>query len=584
MKTVEADRVFIGTKRSFKKYASRCLKIQTMEGDLVNCKLNEIQLILEKIIEHIRQSLRLIRILVLKARREGVSTWVAGRFFWKTTGKPNMYSMVITHEPEATDFLFNMQKRFYDHLPIDFVPEQRYNNKKELQFNNTSGTGLDSAIRVGTAGKEDFGSGQLIHFLHLSELAKYPKHTQENLLTAILQCVPDNPLTEIIMESTGKGIDGQFYSRFWDARYRYIIFMGDDGDPDFRVEINEEADPDNEYSSIFIPWFAFSKYQRDVPNEFVLNTDERQLKAQHNLTDRQLAWRRWAIANKCNGNVDMFNQEYPSKPEDAFIISQGVAFPEISKKIHGIDENNLTEEQFKRINDVFDFQNMTPREGTHKFRSFDWGHDAPFSVGYWFTDKVGRLYRYREIYGGVPKKGNVGIGLSDTDIAKKMIEVQSGANEKEEGFRIKVADASIWDRPEDHRGKNEHMPSIAEIMRRAGVTFHEELSKEVKRKHSRISGKAQLHERFRIKDDGLPSIFIFNTCKDWWRTVPYTPKDELNPEDVDTDSEDHAYDETRYMCMSRPMKVEEPEKRPHPLQLDVLLKKKDESRRLKRRR
>lgn len=266
--------------------------------------------------------------IILKARREGVSTRTTGKIFWKVANNFNRYGVLVTHEPEATDFLFKMQKRYYDHLPSDVKPETKYNNTKMLEFNNKTGTGLDSAIRVGTAGKDDFGSGQLIHYLHLSEVPKWPANTQKDLLTSLLQCVPPEPDTIICFEGTAKGIGGEFYTRFWSARYRYEIFLRD-GKPAFNRTINPDADINNEYSSIFIPWFVFAKYQMLVPADFRRTESEQKLVEAFGITDGHLQWRRWAIENLCNGSEDIFKQEYPSIPEEAFLSSGRPVFDNV---------------------------------------------------------------------------------------------------------------------------------------------------------------------------------------------------------------------------------------------------------------
>lgn len=63
----------------------------------------------------------------------------------------------------------------------------------------------------------------------------------------------------------------------------------------------------------------------------------------------------------------------------------------------------------------------------------------------------------------------------------------------------------------------------------------------------------QLHERLRFQPDGCPRLYVFNTCRDFIRTVPSLPYARSRPEDIDTDAEDHAYDETRYFLMARPL-------------------------------
>jgi hypothetical protein len=218
-----------------------------------------------------------------------------------------------------------MHKRFLEKLPESIKPYERYNNKKMLEFNNDFGSGLDSAIRVGTADKEDLGSGQLIHNLHLSELAKYPKHSCTSLLLSLLQCVPDHAETEVILESTAKGIGGEFYRRFWDAKYRYV-FNITNGKVSFTKEINPDADPNNEYNSIFIPWFVFAEYKMPVRTPLEHTDDEKTLIKLYGLTDEQLQWRRFTLVNKCNNDLNLFNQEYPADPMSAFVSESDNAF------------------------------------------------------------------------------------------------------------------------------------------------------------------------------------------------------------------------------------------------------------------
>lgn len=305
----------------FPTYAECVLKIQTLGGKLAPFKINPVQKVLLDIMADIESSGRLVRILVLKARREGISTLITGRNYWRTSTNFNRHAMVITHEPEATDFLFAMVKRYHIHCHKDFKPLDKYNNKKMLEFNDVAGTGgLDSAIRVGTAGKEDFGSGQLIHYLHLSEVAKWPANTASDLLTSILQTVPDLPDTEVIFESTGRGIGGEFYLRYWAARYQYDVYL-DGGVVKFRCKINEDASPENKFASVFIPWYVFPDYQSNVPHDFKKTKEEEELVRLYGFTDRQLCWRRDAIENKCDGKLDKFKQEYPSNAREAFIAS-----------------------------------------------------------------------------------------------------------------------------------------------------------------------------------------------------------------------------------------------------------------------
>lgn len=151
----------------FPYFSEKILKVQTMKGKIIPFALNFPQNLLHDIIENYIRPKRLIRLVILKARRMGFSTYFSGRFYQRTSRVHNRYTAQITHEPEATDTLFKMVKRFYNFSPPEERPETLYNNTRLLEFNNKEGQGLNSAFRVCTAGKEDFGSGQTIHYAHL---------------------------------------------------------------------------------------------------------------------------------------------------------------------------------------------------------------------------------------------------------------------------------------------------------------------------------------------------------------------------------------------------------------------------------
>ena len=176
-----------------------------------------------------------------------------------------------------------------------------------------------------------------------------------------------------------------------------------------------------------------------------------------------------------------------------------------------------------------------------RYMSFDHGYSKPFSVGWWAVDPEGRAYRYKEWYGGKPRQANVGLEYTPGMICDGIISRE--AEEIENNLPIdRIADPAIFDKS---RGD-----SVADQMKpngtRKGIFFR-------KGDNTRIAGKMQVHERLRFGPDGKPMMYIFNTCEDWIRTVPTLPYSQKKPEDIDSDAEDHAYDETRYFLMSRPL-------------------------------
>ncbi len=171
------------------------------------------------------------------------------------------------------------------------------------------------------------------------------------------------------------------------------------------------------------------------------------------------------------------------------------------------------------------------------YRGFDWGYSKPFSVGWYAIDYSGRMYRIRELYGctGVP---NVGVKWTAQEVAKKIREIET-TDENIKGRRVwALADPAIF--------AQDGGESIADMMAKEGVYFD-------KADHTRIAGKMQMHYRFAFDEEEKPMLYIFNTCRHFIRTIPALVYDDTDVEDIDTDTEDHIYDECRYVCMANPL-------------------------------
>lgn len=183
-----------------------------------------------------------------------------------------------------------------------------------------------------------------------------------------------------------------------------------------------------------------------------------------------------------------------------------------------------------------------------RFRSADWGSAAPFSVGWWAVvgddhrlpgGRVlprGCIVRYREWYGA--SGPNVGLKMTAEEVAR-------GIKERESGDKVTygVLDPAAF--------AVDGGPSIAQMMAREGVIFRPADNKRVSQMGA-LSGWDQMRARMKGDADGRPMMVVFDTCKDFIRTVPGLQHDADRPEDLDTDGEDHVADEARYGCMSRP--------------------------------
>jgi hypothetical protein len=205
--------------------------------------------------------------------------------------------------------------------------------------------------------------------------------------------------------------------------------------------------------------------------------------------------------------------------------TKGCAFPEFI---------NQPNKEWKLTHVIQAFE--PPREWKY-FRSFDWGYSKPFSVGWWAMDPDGILYRILELY-GCTSEPNVGVRWENEKIAARIAETEDN-HPFLKGRKISgIADPSIWDKS---RGT-----AIVESYESKRIWFDPADNK-------RIPGRQQVHYRLAFDVNGRPMMYIFDHCKEFLRTFPELIEDDKDPEDVDSDCEDHSYDETRYLCMMNPI-------------------------------
>ena len=271
-----------------------------------------------------------MRIIILKARQMGFSTLTAAIIFWMAATAHNVRCLIVAHTDEATKNLFQMMKRFYEHLPDKLKPMQRASNAQELVFDRPTryrgnAKGLGSSIRCATAGGEGVGRSFTLKALHLSEFAFWPGDKASTLL-GLLQAVPDEPGTMVVIESTAKGFD-EFKKR-WDNA----------------VEAQREGREDG-YIPVFFAWHEMKEYRRRPPKDFKRTAEEEELAATYGLDDAQLAWRRWAIETLCGGDIELFHQEYPASPDEAFISTGQCVFDKTALVLRREQVRKVTWEQ-----------------------------------------------------------------------------------------------------------------------------------------------------------------------------------------------------------------------------------------------
>ena len=288
------------------KWAEGNLSIKTKAAHIEPLRYNPIQWRLEKIFEEERKAGRPIRLLGYKARQEGFSTWTESVIYDWIHNVPQTEAAIVADSPDSTNNLYDMFRRFHDHNPNP--RETEHQHQKGLKFPEPHG----SRVVVSTAKRKYVGTGRTTQLGHLSEISKWDD--PETTMLSFMQGVPDLPGTLVVVESTANGA-GDYFNSFWEAAER----------------------GENEWRPVFFSWFDLPEYQRDPTLEDMtgLGTEEKynlypgeevDLLQRHQVTEAQLAWRRWCIRNKCRGNILMFHQEYPSSPEEGFVASGNPRF------------------------------------------------------------------------------------------------------------------------------------------------------------------------------------------------------------------------------------------------------------------
>jgi len=306
-------------KADFRKFAREALKIRSKEGELVPLIFNEAQEILLAQAEKQLETERWVRLVGLKGRRQGFSTMVAARGYWRATLNERQKIYILSHEMSSSQTLFDMVDLMQQKHP--FPPQVGADNAKELDFPKRG-----SSYTVATAGQKAGGRGGGTSFFHGSEVAWWT--SADDHFSASVQAVDEvrgvwgelwkepayplpfergrgtimgwvRPPSEVWLETTSAGPVGAFYRRYMDA----VKGIG-------------------RYRAAFVPWAIQKEYteegdftpQLDAEEEGELSETEYQ--ELHGLSDGQMLWRRSKIHEL--GSMGKFRQEFPIDVTEAF--------------------------------------------------------------------------------------------------------------------------------------------------------------------------------------------------------------------------------------------------------------------------
>lgn len=314
-------------KSDFRRFAREAIRIRTKAGDLEPLELNAAQLILHEAAEDQLADEQWVRLAGLKGRRQGFSTYVAARGYWRATLWDRQKIYILSHEMASSNVLFDMVDLMQQKHP--FPPQVGTDNAKELEFSKRG-----SSYQVATAGQKAGGRGGAVTFFHGSEAAWWTNagdHFAASVqgvdevrgVWGVLWREPVRPLpfekgrgdiygwvkppSEIWLETTSAGPTGEFYRRYSDAMKRI-----------------------GRYRAVFVPWTVQPEYvehgdytpQPEPEEEGEL--PEHEYQRLYGLTDEQMLWRRSKIHEL--GSMGKFRQEYPINVTEAFAAADTDAF------------------------------------------------------------------------------------------------------------------------------------------------------------------------------------------------------------------------------------------------------------------
>lgn len=301
----------------FAKYAPAFLRIETKKGEIKPFALNDAQLIVDREVERQRALGRPIRVLILKGRQQGMSTYCQMRIARRVLSVPGTKALTVTHTLATANALYSKFDRARKEL-------YSYIGKKPLSDAERGALGLDRP-KVAAGGErgrlatfddpmrtsyrcdsahdpENVGRGLTIHVAHLTETPLWKR--SDETMQSLLATIPDDPDTEVYVENTAKGASGWFYET-------WIAAMRD-------IELGIEP----EFVPVFVAWFETREYRRPRrPGEPRLDERERELRDEYKLSNEQMYWYR----DQVRKFGDRVVEEYPFHWREAF-LSSGMSF------------------------------------------------------------------------------------------------------------------------------------------------------------------------------------------------------------------------------------------------------------------
>ncbi|MGQ9698522.1 MAG: hypothetical protein ACUVRO_11090 [Armatimonadota bacterium] len=286
----------------FPYFCANCFCIRDKRGRVRLLALNSSQWRMWEAIKRQTDVGRPVRLVVLKPRQIGVSTFFAAYVLWRLL-REGLNAIQIAHTDEAATRIYDIVRFAVDRLPGWFRQiagvKVEHNTASGLSFAHTW-----SQLGVCTAGGKEPGRSGTIQIVHCSEVAFWSD--PDTVMASLFPAVPDEPGTVVAMESTGNGPLGYFKEKYDGAK-----------------------NGKNDYEALFFPWYEHNEYRMPVPPGAVVTCPEelRELYDVGKITDEQLYWRQHVLTGEYGGREEIFRREYPATEMDAWTAESANFFP-----------------------------------------------------------------------------------------------------------------------------------------------------------------------------------------------------------------------------------------------------------------
>ncbi len=295
--------------RGFANHQKFCehLRIRNKEGITVPYRNSPAGAKLNRAIRKQEQAGAPVRIVMLKASQVWASSSAATEVFRRVPFFPGRRALVLADSESHADLVFQYYQQYiksYSDNPYGAewksaitLPGLVKDTERHIRWAN------DSSILVGTAYNVDIGRSAPYNWAHLSEAAFY--RDMGTLMTGLMQRIPNSPDSGLIVESTAKGMGGDFYDL---------------------CQLAMDPRRATGWGFVFFGWWEHPEYRMPAPPDFKLTVDERAEQQRYNLHVDQICWRRWQIDTNCEGKIERFRQEMPGNAQEAFQASGRTIF------------------------------------------------------------------------------------------------------------------------------------------------------------------------------------------------------------------------------------------------------------------